>query len=45
MIVWNTLLVALERAQTPAGPFGRAALPIDKALQFIAAEDIFWAIG
>lgn len=29
---------------TPAGPFGRAALPIDKALQFIATEDIFWAI-
>lgn len=29
---------------TTAGPLGPAALPIDKALQFIAAEDIFWAI-
>lgn len=29
---------------TPAGPLGRVALPIDKALHFIATEDIFWAI-
>lgn len=27
----------------PAGPFGRTVLPLDEALQFIAAEDIFWA--
>ena len=25
-----------------AGPLGRAALSIDRALDFIAAEDIFW---
>ena len=24
------------------GPFGRTILPIEKALQFIAHEDIFW---
>ncbi len=27
---------------TRAGPLGRAALSIDRALEFIAAEDIFW---
>ena len=27
-----------------AGPFGRTVLPLDQALQFIASEDIFWAI-
>lgn len=27
---------------THAGPLGRAALSIDRALEFIAAEDIFW---
>ena len=27
-----------------AGPFGRTVLPLDEALQFIASEDIFWAI-
>jgi hypothetical protein len=26
------------------GPFGRTILPIDDALQFIACEDIFWAM-
>jgi hypothetical protein len=26
------------------GPFGRTVLPLDEALQFIASEDIFWAI-
>ncbi|HZE16724.1 MAG TPA: hypothetical protein VE197_14045 [Mycobacterium sp.] len=26
------------------GPFGPAKLTIDRALEFIAAEDIFWAI-
>jgi hypothetical protein len=26
------------------GPFGRTILPIDEALQFIADEDIFWAM-
>ena len=29
---------------TSAGPFGRTMLPLDEALQFIASEDIFWAI-
>ncbi len=29
---------------TSAGPFGRIILPLDDALQFIAAEDIFRAI-
>ena len=29
---------------TSAGPFGRTVLPLDDALRFIAAEDIFWAI-
>jgi hypothetical protein len=29
---------------TTAGPFGRTVLPLDQALKFIAAEDIFWAI-
>jgi hypothetical protein len=29
---------------TSAGPFGRTVLPLDEALQFIASEDIFWAI-
>src|SRR3954452_19845830 len=24
------------------GPLGRAILPLDRALEFIAAEDIFW---
>lgn len=27
---------------TRAGPLGRAALSIDRALEFIVAEDIFW---
>ncbi len=27
-----------------AGPFGRTILSIDDALQFIAHEDIFWAM-
>jgi antitoxin (DNA-binding transcriptional repressor) of toxin-antitoxin stability system len=27
---------------THAGPLGRAALTIDRALELIAAEDIFW---
>jgi hypothetical protein len=27
---------------TRAGPLGRAALSMDRALEFIAAEDIFW---
>ena len=27
-----------------AGPFGRTMLPLEDALQFIASEDIFWAI-
>jgi hypothetical protein len=27
-----------------AGPFGRTVLSIDDALQFIAHEDIFWAM-
>jgi hypothetical protein len=26
------------------GPFGRTVWPIDKALRFIAYEDIFWAM-
>ena len=26
------------------GPFGRTVLPIDDALQFVANEDIFWAL-
>ncbi len=26
------------------GPFGRTVLPVDDALQFIANEDIFWAM-
>jgi hypothetical protein len=29
---------------TNAGPFGRTVLPLDDALQFIASEDILWAI-
>jgi hypothetical protein len=29
---------------TKAGPFGRTVLPLEDALQFIASEDIFWAI-
>ena len=29
---------------TKAGPFGRTVLPLDQALEFIASEDIFWAI-
>ena len=29
---------------TRAGPFGRTVLPLDQALNFIASEDIFWAI-
>ena len=29
---------------TNAGPFGRTVLPLDQALNFIASEDIFWAI-
>jgi len=28
-----------------AGPFGRTVMTIDRALQFIASEDIFWAAG
>jgi hypothetical protein len=28
----------------PTGPFGRTILSIDDALQFIAHEDIFWAM-
>ena len=27
-----------------AGPFGRTVLSLDEALQFIASEDIFWAM-
>jgi len=27
-----------------AGPFGGTVLPLDEALQFIASEDIFWAL-
>jgi hypothetical protein len=30
---------------TSAGPFGRTILPVDEALRFITAEDIFWAAG
>jgi hypothetical protein len=30
--------------RTSAGPFERTVLPRDDALQFIASEDIFWAI-
>jgi len=26
------------------GPFGRTLLPLDQALRFIAAEDIFWVL-
>ena len=26
------------------GPFGRTILPLDDALRFIAAEDIFWVL-
>lgn len=26
------------------GPFGRTVLPLDQALRFIAAEDIFWTL-
>jgi len=29
---------------TNAGPFGRTVLPLDRALEFIASEDIFWII-
>jgi hypothetical protein len=29
---------------TKAGPFGRTALPLEQALEFIAVQDIFWAI-
>jgi hypothetical protein len=29
---------------TPTGPFGRTVLSISDALQFIACEDIFWAM-
>ncbi len=29
---------------TSAEPFGRTVLLLDEALQFIASEDIFWAI-
>ncbi len=29
---------------TSTGPFGRTVLPLDQALRFIAAEDIFWAL-
>jgi hypothetical protein len=29
---------------TSAGPFGKTILPLDEAFQFIASEDIFWAI-
>jgi hypothetical protein len=28
-----------------AGPFGRTVLPLEDALQFVASEDIFWAVG
>jgi hypothetical protein len=28
----------------PAGPLGPAKLSIDRALQFIVAEDIFWTL-
>jgi hypothetical protein len=28
----------------PTGPFGRTVLSINDALQFIAYEDIFWAL-
>jgi|tagenome__1003787_1003787.scaffolds.fasta_scaffold20853773_1 hypothetical protein len=31
-----------KESWTQAGPFGRAALTIDRALELIAAEDIFW---
>lgn len=27
-----------------AGPFGRTILSVDDALQFIAAEDVFWVM-
>jgi len=29
---------------TATGPFGCTVLPLDQALRFIAAEDIFWAL-
>jgi hypothetical protein len=29
---------------TKAGPFGATILPLEQALEFIAFEDIFWAI-
>ena len=29
---------------TSTGPFGRTILPLDQALRFIAAEDIFWTL-
>jgi hypothetical protein len=29
---------------TSAGQFGRTVMPLENALQFIASEDIFWAI-
>jgi hypothetical protein len=29
---------------TRAAPLGRAALSIDRALEFIVAEDIFWTV-
>jgi hypothetical protein len=31
-----------KQAWTRAEPLGRAALSMDRALEFIAAEDIFW---
>lgn len=30
---------------TTTGPFGRIILPLEQALDFIASEDIFWAIA
>ena len=40
--VWYWSLWKERWAST--GPFGRTILPIDDALQFIAAEDIFWVM-
>jgi hypothetical protein len=31
-----------KEAWTGAGPLGRAALSVDRALEFITADDIFW---
>ena len=34
-----------KQSWTRAGPFGRTILPLEQALDFIASEDIFWAIA